>query len=247
VNSNELHFLVDREIPEVVEIPRFVPGWIGKSNCLLGSNFVEGVQKIGPIFGNDGELCISAKNARFARGKNSASLIVMATFTKVKRVGVGAHARVLPVEGEDDARLLCDCGIGRLETGANLFKRRRLAENEVKIFREAIIDHLLLAICQKLEFREKPCEDLQAALVRKEARLRALWNTRLSYQMAALPPFEQSFVNCAAPSIGPTCPSAVPPNGEMAGRYGKKLLVNVRWKQKCAATIGLGRTLSAST
>jgi hypothetical protein len=108
-------------------------------------------------------------------------------------VGVGAHARVLPVEGEDDARLLCDCGIGRLETGANLFKRRRLAENEVKIFREAIIDHLLLAICQKLEFREKPCEDLQAALAQKEARLRALWNTRLSYQMAALPPFEQVF------------------------------------------------------
>jgi hypothetical protein len=54
-------------------------------------------------------------------------------------------------------------------------------------------DHLLPAICQKLEFRAKPCEDLQAALARKEARLRALWNTRLSYQMAALPPFEQVF------------------------------------------------------
>jgi len=33
----------------------------------------------------------------------------------------------------------------------------------------------------------------------------------------------------------------------MAGRYGKKLLVNIRWKQKCAATIGLGCTLPAST
>jgi predicted nucleotidyltransferase component of viral defense system len=58
---------------------------------------------------------------------------------------------------------------------------------------EVQLDHLLPAICQKLEFRAKPCEDLQAALVRKEARLRALWNTRLSYQMAALPPFEQVF------------------------------------------------------
>jgi len=58
---------------------------------------------------------------------------------------------------------------------------------------EVRLDHLLPAICQKLEFREKPCEDLQAALARKEARLRTLWNTRLFYQMAALPPFEQVF------------------------------------------------------
>jgi predicted nucleotidyltransferase component of viral defense system len=34
---------------------------------------------------------------------------------------------------------------------------------------EVQLDHLLPAICQKLEFREKPCEDLQAALARKEA------------------------------------------------------------------------------
>jgi predicted nucleotidyltransferase component of viral defense system len=59
--------------------------------------------------------------------------------------------------------------------------------------KEVQLDHLLPAICQKLEFREKPCEDLQAALAQKEARLRALWNTRLSYQMATLPPFEQVF------------------------------------------------------
>ena len=58
---------------------------------------------------------------------------------------------------------------------------------------ELQLDHFLPAICQKLEFREKPCKDLQAALAQKEARLRALWNTRLSYQMAALPPFEQVF------------------------------------------------------
>lgn len=55
------------------------------------------------------------------------------------------------------------------------------------------IDHLIPAICQKLEFRGKPCEGLQAAVARKQARLAALWNRRLSYQMTALPPFEQVF------------------------------------------------------
>jgi uncharacterized protein len=55
------------------------------------------------------------------------------------------------------------------------------------------LDHIIPAICQKLEFREKPCEGLQVALAYKENRLRALWNTRLAYQMATLPPFEQVF------------------------------------------------------
>ena len=58
---------------------------------------------------------------------------------------------------------------------------------------EVQLDELIPAICQKLEFREKPCEGLQRALARKEARLRALWNTRLAHQMATLPPFEQVF------------------------------------------------------
>lgn len=63
-----------------------------------------------------------------------------------------------------------------------------LTENE-----EVQLDQLAPAICQKLQFREKPCEELQAALARKQARLRALWNMRLTHQMAALPPFEQVF------------------------------------------------------
>jgi len=63
-----------------------------------------------------------------------------------------------------------------------------LTENE-----EVRLDHIVPAICQKLEFRQKPCEGLQDALARKEARLRVLWNTRLAYQMATLPPFEQVF------------------------------------------------------
>jgi integrase len=29
-------------------------------------------------------------------------------------------------------------------------------------------------------------------------------------------------------------------SGEMAGRYGKQLLDNVRWRQECAAKVGLG-------
>jgi hypothetical protein len=32
-------------------------------------------------------------------------------------------------------------------------------------------------------------------------------------------------------------------NGELAGRHGKQLLDNVRWRQECAAKVGLGFTL----
>ena len=55
------------------------------------------------------------------------------------------------------------------------------------------LEQVIPAICEKLRFREKPCERLQPALAQKEARLRALWNNRLAHQMATLPPFEQVF------------------------------------------------------
>jgi predicted nucleotidyltransferase component of viral defense system len=55
------------------------------------------------------------------------------------------------------------------------------------------IDHLIPAICRKLEFRRKACEGLQAAIARKEARLAALWEARLAHQMTSLPPFEEVF------------------------------------------------------
>jgi predicted nucleotidyltransferase component of viral defense system len=55
------------------------------------------------------------------------------------------------------------------------------------------LDHLIHAICQKLEFRRRVCEGLQAAIARKEARLAALWDARLSHQMTALPLFEEVF------------------------------------------------------
>jgi uncharacterized protein len=46
---------------------------------------------------------------------------------------------------------------------------------------------------QKLEFRGKPCEGLADAIRAKEARLRALWDKRLGYQMAVLPEFDEVF------------------------------------------------------
>jgi predicted nucleotidyltransferase component of viral defense system len=46
---------------------------------------------------------------------------------------------------------------------------------------------------QKLEFRGKPCEGLTDAICAKEARLRALWDKRLGYQIAVLPEFDEVF------------------------------------------------------
>jgi predicted nucleotidyltransferase component of viral defense system len=55
------------------------------------------------------------------------------------------------------------------------------------------LDHLTDAIRQKLQFRNKPCEGIEAAILQKEARLRALWSTRLAYQMSTLPQFDEVF------------------------------------------------------
>jgi hypothetical protein len=55
------------------------------------------------------------------------------------------------------------------------------------------MDHLIPAICDKLEFRGNPCQGLQLAIARKEARLETLWTTRLAHHMVSPPPFEQVF------------------------------------------------------
>ena len=55
------------------------------------------------------------------------------------------------------------------------------------------LDHLTGAIRRKLEFRGTDCEDIENAILQKEARLKALWSARLSYQMSQLPPFEEVF------------------------------------------------------
>jgi predicted nucleotidyltransferase component of viral defense system len=49
------------------------------------------------------------------------------------------------------------------------------------------------AMRQKLEFRGKPCAGLADAIRAKEARLKALWGSRLGYQMVALPEFDEVF------------------------------------------------------
>jgi predicted nucleotidyltransferase component of viral defense system len=49
------------------------------------------------------------------------------------------------------------------------------------------------AVRQKLQFRGRPCEGIEAAILRKEPRLKALWSSRLAYQMTRLQPFDQVF------------------------------------------------------
>ena len=49
------------------------------------------------------------------------------------------------------------------------------------------------AIREKLAFRGRPSEGLQASILRKEARLKALWSRRLGYQMIELPEFDEIF------------------------------------------------------
>ena len=44
---------------------------------------------------------------------------------------------------------------------------------------------------QKLEFRGKPFKGIAAAIRKKEARLKALWSSRLGYQMTMLPEFDE--------------------------------------------------------
>jgi predicted nucleotidyltransferase component of viral defense system len=55
------------------------------------------------------------------------------------------------------------------------------------------LDHLAGAIREKLKFRNKPCKGIEAAILQKEARLKALWPVRLAYQMTRLPPFDEVF------------------------------------------------------
>ena len=55
------------------------------------------------------------------------------------------------------------------------------------------LSDLAPAITAKLAFREQAAAGIQEAILRKEARLNALWSARLSNQMAILPPFDQVF------------------------------------------------------
>jgi len=53
--------------------------------------------------------------------------------------------------------------------------------------------HLVPAITSKLAFRSVEAVGIQEAMMKKEARLKALWSARLANQMSALPPFDQVF------------------------------------------------------
>ena len=55
------------------------------------------------------------------------------------------------------------------------------------------LNDLVSAIARKLAFRGQLAAGIQDAVIRKEARLKALWNARLAHQMTVLPPFDQVF------------------------------------------------------
>lgn len=55
------------------------------------------------------------------------------------------------------------------------------------------LSHLVPAIIAKLAFRNVEASGIQEAIMKKEARLKALWSVRLANQMSELPPFEQAF------------------------------------------------------
>jgi hypothetical protein len=55
------------------------------------------------------------------------------------------------------------------------------------------LSHLAPAIIAKLAFRNVEAAGIQEAIMKKEARLKALWSARLANQMSELPPFEQVF------------------------------------------------------
>lgn len=55
------------------------------------------------------------------------------------------------------------------------------------------LSRLAAAITAKLAFREQEEAGIQQAIIKKEARLKALWSARLSNQMAVLPLFDQVF------------------------------------------------------
>lgn len=55
------------------------------------------------------------------------------------------------------------------------------------------VDYLADAIGAKLAFRGQPYKGIEDAIRRKEARLKALWSGRLTYQMTKLPKFDDVF------------------------------------------------------
>lgn len=55
------------------------------------------------------------------------------------------------------------------------------------------LSHLAPAVIAKLAFRNVEASGIQEAILKKEARLKALWSVRFANQIPVLPPFEQVF------------------------------------------------------
>ena len=55
------------------------------------------------------------------------------------------------------------------------------------------IGHLIGAITEKIRFRERDITGIEARILAKEARLKALWGNRLGHQMEALPEYDEVF------------------------------------------------------
>jgi hypothetical protein len=55
------------------------------------------------------------------------------------------------------------------------------------------LGHLTDATWHELDFRLKPCEDLKATILQKEAWLKGLWSYRLACQMPILREYEAVF------------------------------------------------------
>ena len=49
------------------------------------------------------------------------------------------------------------------------------------------------SVLPQIEFRNKPWDGFEAAILQKEVRLKALWSKRLVYQMSTLPQFDDVF------------------------------------------------------
>jgi len=55
------------------------------------------------------------------------------------------------------------------------------------------LEELIDAVKEKMNFRDKDLENTRQIFIRKEARLKKLWKTRLTSQMAELPEFDQVY------------------------------------------------------
>ena len=123
---------------------------------------------------------------RFLRTLRPATILwcpILPGVAKVERVGVGADARVLAVEREDDARLLLDDRVDRFKACANRFEGERFAESEVQVFRETIVGKV--ASLQR-----------RASLERKNGRQIGL-RERAEEPSETVVPFEDVFANAS--------------------------------------------------